>query len=133
MMKSLLRSLSPVKYRSAVRCTSPSIPGVTYTIRRMSLARRIRLAHAIRDLAQELEYRQSGETVRDQVEAADLSARIDRCYLEWGLMEISGLVIDGARPTAHALYTAGPEAFLREIVNRIKSECGLSDDERKNS
>ena len=132
MMKSLLRSLKPVRYRSAVHCVSAAFPGATFVIRRMSLGRRIELAHSIRDLAQELEFHQAGESVQDQVEAATLSARIDRVYLEWGLVTVSGLVLDGGPPTASALYTIGPEALLREIIDRIKSECGLSDDERKN-
>lgn len=133
MMRLLLRSLKPVSYRSSVRCISATVPGAVFTVRRMSLARRIELAHAIRQLAVEMEYRQSGSDVQDQVEAAILSANIDRTYLKWGLIDVAGIVIDGCRPTAHMLYAVGPESLLREIVNRIKSECGLSDDERKNS
>jgi hypothetical protein len=131
-MKSLLRSLRPVRYRSTILCESATVPGATFTIRRMSLGRRIELAHAIRDLAQELEFHQAGESVPDQVEAASLSARIDQIYLCWGLVTVSGLRIDGNSTTANTLYAVGPEMLLREIVDRIKSECGLSDDERKN-
>ncbi len=131
-MKLLLRSLKPVSYRSSIRCESTTVPGAAFTLRRMSLARRIDLAYAIRQLAVELEYRQAGNEAQDQMEAAVLSASVDRTYLKWGLLDVSGLVIDGCRPTAHMLYAVGPENLLREIVNRIKSECGLSDDERKN-
>ncbi len=131
-MKWLLRSVRPVRYRSSAVCESRTIPGVRYTIRRISLGRRIELAEAIRDLAQELECREAGSTAREQVEAAVLSAKIDQVYLRWGTLAITGLLIDGARATAESLYESGPEELRREIVERIKRECGLSDNDRKN-
>jgi len=45
---------------------------------------------------------------------------------------ISGLLIDGQPATSDALFASGPEELLREVVDRIKRECGLTDDERKN-
>ena len=131
-MRSLLRSLKPRRYRSDTRCASRVIPGVSYRIHRMSLGRRMELAEAIRDLALEREFHQAGESPKEQVEAAALSAKIDRVYLNWGLVEVEGLVIDGQPPSAEALYSRGPEDLLREIVDRIKLECGLTDEERKN-
>ena len=131
-MKSLFRSRRPTQYHSSVECGSSAVPGATFRIRRMSLGRRIELAEAIRDLAQELEFRQAGESPKEQVEAAVLSSRIDRIYLRWGLVKISGLAIDGQPATADTLFADGPETLFREIVCRIKSECGLTDDERKN-
>lgn len=131
-MKLLLRSLKPLDYHSTARFPSGVIPGVGYSIQRMSLGRRIELAESIRDLATALDFHKAGESPRDQVEAASLSAQIDRVYLNWGLAGISGLLIDGELPTVEALYSRGPEDLLREIVDRIKLECGLSDDERKN-
>lgn len=131
-MRSPLHSLKPVKYQSSIRCASSAVPGVSFVIRRISLGRRIELAQALRDLAQELEFQQAGESAREQVEAAVLSARIDRVYLRWALGGVSGLLIDGEPATADALFQSGPEGLLREIVDRIKRECGLTDDERKN-
>ena len=98
----------------------------------MSLARRIELAQALRELSQRLEFHQAGESMKEQVDAAAISASLDRVYLKWGLVRVDGLRIDGHRATAAALYDAGPEDLTREIVNRVKSECGLTDDERKN-
>jgi hypothetical protein len=98
----------------------------------MSLARRIELAQSIRELAQRREFHQAGESVNEQVEAAAISAGIDRVYLEWGLLRVDGIRIDGERATAGSLFGAGPEDLTREIVNCIKNECGLTDDERKN-
>jgi hypothetical protein len=113
-MRLPLRSLRPVRYRSAIQCDSASFPGASFTIRR------------------EQEFHEAGESAKDQVAAAELSARIDQVYLRWGLLAISGLEIDGELPTADTLFSRGPEGLLREIVDRIKGECGLSDDERKN-
>ncbi len=131
-MRFLLRSLKPCRYRSYTQCGSRVIPGVTYRIHKMSLGRRIELAEAIRDLAVEREFHQAGESPKERVEAAALSAKIDRVYLSWGLVELEGLVIDGQPPSAEVLYSSGPEDLLREIVDRIKLECGLTDEERKN-
>lgn len=132
-MRSFWRSLNRSRgYRSTVRCASTARPGVRFEIRRMSLARRIELAQAIRELAQKLEFHQAGDSVNEQVEAAAIAAAIDRVYLDWGLVRVDGMRVDGHRATAETLYGAGPEDLTREIVNRIKSECGLTDDERKN-
>lgn len=131
-MRSWLRLPRRRGYRSRVRCASRTHEGVAFTIRRISLGRRIELAQAIRELAQELEFRQAGNTAKEQVEAAALSARIDLVYLEWGLAEVAGMSIDGEPATPQRLYADGPEDLTREIVNRIKSECGLTDEDRKN-
>jgi len=53
-------------------------------------------------------------------------------YLEWGLEEIEGLTIDGEQATPQALIEKGPMDLAREILGRIKRECGLSEGERKN-
>src|SRR5947209_7532087 len=108
-MKSLWRSLKPLDYRSSVRCASKTFEGVRFTIRRISLGRRIDLAQAVRDLAQELECRRAGESANDQVEAAVLSSRIDEVYLRWGLVSVSGLLIDGEPAAAGAIFASGPE------------------------
>lgn len=134
-MRSWWRSLKrPAErnYRSTVRYTSRAMPGVRFRIRRISLGRRIALAEAIRELAAELEFQRAGSSAEDQVKAASLAARIDRVYLDWGVTAITGLRIDGHPATPERLFSDGPEALTREIVDRIKSECGLNEQERKN-
>ena len=59
-------------------------------------------------------------------------AEIDHAYLTWGLIGVEGLEIDGAEATAAGLIEAGPVELAAEILARIKAECGLSEDERKN-
>ena len=128
-MRSLWRSLKPRSYSSTLRCASDTHRGVTFTIRRMSLGRRIELAQAIRELAQKMEFHQAGDSAKEHVEAAAISARIDLVYLKWGLTAVAGLLIDGEPVTAKRLYADGPEDLTREIVNRVKRECGLTDEE----
>jgi hypothetical protein len=131
-MKSLWRSLRPLYYRSRVSCASRTREGVTFTVRRISLGGRIELAQSIRNLAQELEFQQAGASANEQVAAAAIAARINLKYLEWGLCEIRGLLVDGEAATPQTLFASGPEDLTHEIVDRIKAECGLSGAERKN-
>ena len=53
-------------------------------------------------------------------------------YLQWGLLSIEGLIIDGEPATATRLLEKGPEDLTREVVCAIKEQCGLSEPERKN-
>ena len=46
--------------------------------------------------------------------------------------QIEGLEIDGAAATPENLVDDGPVELAMEILGRIKSECGMTEDERKN-
>jgi hypothetical protein len=70
--------------------------------------------------------------VDDRVQAEALRIRIDREYLLWGLKELHGLEVDGVPADADSLFECGPEALTREIVARIRQECELSGEQRKN-
>jgi len=107
-------------------------PGVRYEIRRISFGRRIELARCIREVGRKAEYLEAGTDVRDKLEATVLSAEIDRVYLDWGLVGVEGMEIDGEAATPQSLIDAGPVELAAEILNRIKAECGLTEDERKN-
>ncbi|MDQ2776230.1 MAG: hypothetical protein M3Y57_15130 [Acidobacteriota bacterium] len=115
-----------------IRYESREVPGVRYTIRRVSLAQRIELVKSVRELCLKHEFLKAGDTA-DHMESwlADLLVR--KLYLEWGLAEISGLRIDGKAATAADLIAKGPEKLSDEIIESIKSEIGLTEDERKNS
>ncbi|MGE5486599.1 MAG: hypothetical protein ACM3ZB_02115 [bacterium] len=119
-------------YTSEVTKEAASAEGVRYTIVRMSFGRRLELTRRIWELARRVEYLEAGGEAREKLEAAVLAGEIDRVYLEWGLVRVEGLNIDGQPATAATLVEHGPEALAREIVGAIKSECGLSEDERKN-
>jgi hypothetical protein len=106
--------------------------GVRYRIGRMSLARRIGLARKIREAGRRLEFLEAGGDVREKLDAAVLQGEVDRAYIEWGLEAIEGLEIDGETATPETLIDKGPADLAAEILGRIRSECGLSESERKN-
>lgn len=140
-MKSFLR-LDEVKrarsgaseciYESNVEVDSQTVPGVKFTINRISFGRRMELCRRVRDIGQRLEFLEAGDQFREKVEANLLSHEIDRIYLEWGLVGIKGLKIDGELATGELVAEKGPEALTKEIVDAIKGQCGLSEEERKN-
>lgn len=119
-------------YTSEVTIDAESVPGVRFTIARMSFGRRLDLTRRISAVARRLEYLAAGGDDREKLEAAVLAGEIDRTYLEWGLRSVEGLTVDGEPATPADAIERGPEALTREIVAAIKHECGLSEEERKN-
>jgi hypothetical protein len=108
------------------------MPGVRYAIAHISFGRRIELARRIREIARKLEFLEAGSDVREKLEAAVVAAEVDRAYLEWGLAGIEGLTIDGETATPGTLIDKGPMELAAEILARVRAECGLTEDERKN-
>lgn len=132
-MKSLLRLDKPgLKYESNVRLECASMPGVSYTIQRMSFARRSDLIGRIRDIASPLKYLEASTDFHEQVAANLLAQQVEELYLRWGLVRIHGLTIDGLPADVESLIASGPEALTKEIVAAIKLQCGLTEEERKN-
>ena len=121
-----------MEYTSRVYRQSKAFPGVSYTVARLSLTRRIELGQRIREIGFSHDFLAASRNVIDQIDAGLLQRRIDRAYLEWGLLGLNGLKIDGADATAGSLIDAGPEELVTEILAAIRSELKLSDDEIKN-
>jgi hypothetical protein len=121
-----------MRYDSTITIESKTLAGVSFTVRRMSFGRRLELTRRVRELSQRLEFSAAGEGVNDRLDAAVLSAEIDRTYVEWGVGQITGLELDGEQATPVSVLELAPEEFTREIVDAIKAECSLSDEERKN-
>ncbi len=117
---------------SRVWFDAQAMEGVRYEIVRVSFGRRIELARKIREIGRKMEYLEAGSDAREKLEATVLSAEIDRAYLEWGLVSVEGLAIDGVAATPETLVERGPVDLAIEILGRIKSECGMTEDERKN-
>ena len=121
-----------MRYDSTITIESKTAAGVSFTIRRMSFGRRLELTRRVRELSQRLEFSAAGSDVKDRLDAAVLSAEIDRLYVEWGVSQIAGLELDGEPATPVSVLELAPEELTREIVDAIKAECSLSDEERKN-
>ncbi|MGH9667009.1 MAG: hypothetical protein ACRD9L_21500, partial [Bryobacteraceae bacterium] len=124
--------LAVCSYESHRTISSSSLPGVAFTIVKMSFGRRIELGRRVRDLGQKIEFLEAGEDLMERIEATVLAGEIDRLYLQWGLRDLSGLWLDGEPATPELLIDRGPEKLTREILESIKAECGVSDEERKN-
>jgi hypothetical protein len=122
----------PIAYQSHLTFQSASIPGVSFTVLRMSFGRRMDLFRKIRELSGSLQYLECSADFREQVEASLLGQEIENLYLRWGLVSVEGLSIDGEPANLETLIESGPESLSREIVSAIKVQCGLSPDERKN-
>lgn len=121
-----------MNYESSRTVESATCAGVTFRIARMSFSRRLELTRRVRELGQRVEFQQAGEGIQDRIDAALSSAEIDRLYLQWGLLGVEGLTIDGEAAEAGSVIERGPEEFCREIVREIRRECGLTGEERKN-
>jgi hypothetical protein len=125
-------SPSARNYESSAWFESAARPGVRFGIVRVSFGRRIELARRIREIGRKAEFLDAASDVREKLEGAVMAAEIDRAYLEWGLIGVEGLEIDGVEATPAVAIEAGPVELAAEILRRIKAECGLTEDERKN-
>ncbi len=119
-------------YDSVVSMASTSAPGVRFAIHRISFGRRMELSRRVREISRKAEFLEAGTELHEKIEANILALEIDAMYLQWGLAEIEGLIIDGETATATQLLEKGPEDLTREIVGAIRQQCGLSEAERKN-
>src|SRR3954451_130111 len=68
-------------YSSETVVQSRVVPGVTFTIAKISFARRVELVRRVRELARRTEFLAASVDSGDQMEAALLKAEIDRTYV----------------------------------------------------
>lgn len=120
------------QYESVSWHDAESAEGVRYGIARISFGRRMELARRMREIGRKVEFLSAGDDAREKLEAAVVSAEIDRAYLEWGLVAVAGLTIDGEAATTLNVIEKGPMELAAEILARVKSEWSLGGDERKN-
>jgi hypothetical protein len=121
-----------VHYESVVAIDSKAAPGVTFAIHRVSFGRRMELSRRVREISRKAEFLEASTELHEKIEANMLAQEIEAMYLQWGLVSIEGLIIDGEAATANRLLEKGPEGLTREIVGAIREQCGLSEAERKN-
>ncbi len=107
-------------------------PGVIFTIFRMSFGRRMELVRRIREISGRLKFLESSSEFEEQVEANLLAQQIEELYVRWGLANLEGLSIDGEPAKTDLLIDKGPEGLVKEIASAVKSQCGLTEQERKN-
>lgn len=131
MMKSISPLLDTNSYSSLVWHDSSTFEGVRFGTRRVSLAQRIGLTRQIRELTLRNEFLRAGETA-DQLEAALGELLCRQLYLQWGLVEIEGMTIDGSPATPELLIEKGPESLSEEIASSILADMRLSEKETKN-
>jgi hypothetical protein len=108
------------------------MPGVKFTIARMSFERRVELMRRIRDLARRAEFLSAGQGPEDKMDAALVQAEIERLYVAWGLRAISGLLVDGHDASPETLSGDGPEGLFREALAAVRAEIGINEEQRKN-
>ena len=123
-------------YDSAVWFDAASVAGVRFAVARISLGRRIELARKMREIGRKAEFLEAGgaaqDDARERLEAAVIAGEIDSAYLEWGLVAVEGLTIDGAEATPALVIERGPMELAAEALARVQAEWGLSETERKN-
>jgi hypothetical protein len=119
-------------YESVTVVASQAVEGVSYTVAKLSFARRMELMRRVRDLAKRIEFLEAGEDAAGAMESALLRAEVDRLFLTWGLRAVSGLSIDGTEASPELLAEAGPENLFREALAAVRAAAGLNDAERKN-
>ena len=119
-------------YTSEALVESRLVPGVTFTIAKMSFARRVELVRRVRELARRSEFLAASGDTGDQMDAVLLGAEIERMYVVWGVKAVSGLVVDSREAGPELLAEAGPEELFREALAAVRRETGLSEEERKN-
>jgi hypothetical protein len=120
-------------YASEALVKSRAVPGVTFTIAKMSFGRRVELMRQVRELARRAEFMAAGTEASDKMDASLLRAEIDRTYVMWGVKAVTGLAVDGVAAGPELLAEAGPEELFREALAAVRKETGLSEEERKNS
>jgi hypothetical protein len=130
--QTIVPSNGAVRYDSVISIDSKAAPGVKFAIHRVSFGRRMELSRRVREISRKAEFLEASTELTEKIEANILAQEIDAMYLQWGLVKIEGLIIDGEVATAVQLLEKGPEDLTREIVGAIKEQCGLSETERKN-
>jgi len=121
-----------VNWESSSWREAKSLPGVRYLVRRPSLAKRAELTRLVRGKIEQLAFRNAGETLEDRLLATELELAIDRLYVEWGVIEIVGLEIDGEPATVNSALDQGPETLSREMASAVREELMITEAERKN-
>ncbi|MCC6389519.1 MAG: hypothetical protein IT167_02865 [Bryobacterales bacterium] len=124
--------MTTMHYSSTIQYESRMIPGVTFTLWRLSFGKRLELLRRVHSLAGKQEFCTASQTVESQYEAAILEKAMQQIYLECTLVQVEGLLIDGEPASTDILLQRGPENLVGEIIGTIHRHMGLSAEEQKN-
>lgn len=141
-----------MNFDSTVTRESMSLPGVSFTVRRLNQIERARRDFSIADETlkiAELITRHAqlnpGEEKRLSPDEAAEVGRINQeldflvnmhlkpSAIRAGLVSIDGLQIDGEEATTEILIARGPRELVEEVWQACQESAGLGDEERKNS
>jgi ABC-type enterobactin transport system permease subunit len=92
----------------------------------------VELMRQVRELARRMEFLEAGQKPGEKMDSTLVQVEVNRLYLMWGLVGVTGLEVDGAAATPAALAESGPEDLFREALAAVKAETGLNGAERKN-
>jgi len=112
---------------------SKIVPGVKFTIAKMSFGRRVELMRRVRKLARRCEFLLASGNAGEKMDAALLQSEIEHIYVSWGVKAVSGLTVNGSVADVDLMAAEGPEALFREALAAVRHEAGLNEEERKNS
>lgn len=121
-----------VEWASAVWRESESTPGARFKTVRMTLGRRADLTSRVKTMLDRVRFHAASGETGEKLTAALLSIDADLVLLDWGLLEVEGLRIDGEPVSVRKLIESGPEELCREIAEQIRRDCRLTETERKN-
>jgi hypothetical protein len=132
MMNFLSRWHKSPSYESLLWLESEVMPGVEFSIRKISLSQRLDLTARIRQLTVQHEFLRAGN-LSDQLEANMAELIVQKLYVEWAVAAVRGLRIDGEAASLGLVLERGPEELVAEMATAIRSHLGLTDEDRKNS
>ena|SRR5947207_12214573 len=121
-----------MEYDSVMSVESELRPGVRFRVYRMSFGRRLELMRRVREMWRRVDFLEAGSDAGGQMDARLLRAEINRLFLQWGLVGVEGLTVDGAAVTADELIERGPEDLCLEALAVVHFETGLNEEQRKN-
>jgi len=119
-------------YSSTIAYSSRISPDVTVKIRRVSFARRNELTRILAPMAARMKALTASKSAEDLAAAGILRREMANALLDWGLVDVSGLLIDGVAATKQLLLQEGPEELTLEILAELHRQISLGEEETKN-
>lgn len=113
-MSFISHSPKSIDYSSIRWHESSTMPGVRFSIRRISLQQRMDLTRRIRELSVRDEFLRSGSP-SEQLNAAENELAVRKTLIDWGLANVARLSLDGEPATAKALLKRRPKNLQTKL------------------